>query len=157
MNEPNAKVPGYRLVKEEDELTRPIRITTETRLPGMKQVEKRTGEYESAIIITEYVSGAVRSKNDPTEFHEKKEGLMESYGFRKPEEAFHLLATAVISFVRRLSGQDRRAYRQNILSVLTLLLHASGIDEDAITLTISNECMEEFRQMKEEQKKKDLN
>lgn len=154
MNEPNAKVPGYRLMKEDDELTRPIRITTETRLPGMKHVEKRTGEYESAIIISEYVSGAVRSKNDPTEFHEKKEGLMESYGFRKPEETFHLLATALISFVKRLSGQDRRAYRQNVLSVLTLILHASGISEDDVSITISNDCMEELKQLKEEQKKK---
>ena len=72
LKEPNAYMPQEE--KKPGILTRPVRVTMESRLPGTKQIHKSITECENAIVLSESVTGAVRSGDDPTEFKEKREG-----------------------------------------------------------------------------------
>ena len=62
LKEPNAYMP-----KEDEKpgcLTRPVRVTMESRLPGAKHTAKTVTECESAIILSEKVT--VRKKTLPS-------------------------------------------------------------------------------------------
>lgn len=153
MTEPNARIPGYIFQKEPDELTCPVRITTEFRSPGSKYVDKKTRECESAIVIMEKVTGAVRTKGEPADFLEKKTGSMETAGFRDMNGVLELMAGAVTGFVKRISGDDYKRYTFNFLNVLTMFLRASGISTEEISIEVSAELMNEHRALMEEYKK----
>lgn len=123
-------------------LTRPVRITMESRMPGSKHTAKTVTECESAIILSEKVTGAVRSGKDPSEFMEKREGTVEIAGFKHPGDAVNLMASAIIAAVRQMSGDDGKRFETNFLTMAQTLLDRSGISREDMTLQVSGKLLE---------------
>lgn len=152
--EPEAYMPENSRETGSEDLTRPVRVTVERRLPGAKHVEKTVTECEAAILYSETVTGAVRSEDDPTEFHEKREGSMESVGFADVASMMNFLAASVTGTVKRIStpGDDLR-FAVNLQTFIQILLSRSGISSEDLTLQVSDAFMKKRQELMEADKK----
>ncbi len=140
LKEPNA----YMLQEEEKpgSLTRPVRVTLESRMPGSRHTAKTVTECESAIILSEKVTGAVRSEKDPSEFMEKREGSIEMAGFKHPGDAVSLLASSMVATVHQMSGEDEKRFEANFLTAAQIMLDRSGISRENLALQASEQLLE---------------
>lgn len=139
--ETNSKEPNAYMPKKDEQpgsLTRPVRVTMESRMPGSKHTAKTVTECESAIILSEKVTGAVRSADDPSEFKEKREGSVELAGFKHPGDAVTLLVSSTVAAVRQMSGEDEKRFHTNFLTAVQVLLDKSGISREDLTLQVSD-------------------
>lgn len=140
LKEPNAYMPQEE--KNPGILTRPVRVTMESRLPGTKQIHKSITECENAIVLSESVTGAVRSGDDPTEFKEKREGSVEIAGFKHPGDAVNLIISSVVAAVHQMSGEDEKRFETNFLTAAQVMLDRSGISREDLTLHASEGLLE---------------
>lgn len=134
-------------------LTRPVRVTMESRLPGSKEVNSSVTECERAVVLTEKVTGAIRSAKDPDNFREKREGGVEIAGFNRPEDAVNLMLSSVVAAVHMMSGEDERRYEANFLTALQVLLDWSGISKENLTLQVSTGLLERRHEVIEADRK----
>lgn len=150
LKEPNAYMPK----KDEKPgcLTRPVRVTMESRLPGAKHTAKTVTECESAIILSEKVTGAVRSEKDPSEFLEKREGSIEMAGFKHPGDAVSLLVSSAVAALHQMSGEDEKRFKTNFLTAAQIMLDRSGISREDLTLQVSDEMLAHRQEVIEKDK-----
>lgn len=150
LKEPSAYMP------QEDhksgDLTRPVRITLESRMPGSKHTAKTVTECERAIILSEKVTGAARSEKDPSDFMEKREGSIEMAGFKHPGDAVSLIVTSMVAAVHQMSGEDEKRFEMNLLTAAQVMLDRSGISREDLTLQASEGLLERLQEtVKKEQ------
>lgn len=134
------KEPGAYMPQTEERpgsLTRPVRVTMESRMPGSKHAAKTVTECESAIILSEKVTGAARSPKDPGEFMEKREGSVEIAGFKHPGDAVNLIVSSAVAAVHQMSGEDEKRFETNFLTAAQIMLDRSGISREELTLHAS--------------------
>lgn len=144
LKEPTLKEPNAYMPQEDEKpgcLTRPVRVTMESRLPGSKHTVKTVTECESAIVLSEKVTGAVRSADNPSEFLEKREGSIELAGFKYPGDAVSFLVSSTVAAVHQMSGEDDKRFRTNFLTATQILLDKSGISREDLTLQVSDEML----------------
>ena len=148
LKEPNAYMPQEE--KKPGNLTRPVRVTMESRLPGAKHTMKTVTECESAIILSEKVTGAARSREDPSEFMEKREGSIEMAGFKHPGDEVSLLVSSTVAAVHQMSGDDAKRFETNFLTAAQIMLDRSGISREHLTLQASEEFLGRRQEVIEE-------
>lgn len=139
LKEPTAYIPEQK--EEPAILTRPVRITMESRMPGAKEIQKTVTECECAVILSEKVTGAVRSEEDPSEFIEKRSGAIEAAGFKHPGDAVSLLVSSMVAAVHQMSGDDEKRFETNFLTAAQIMLDRSGISRDDLTLRVSDDML----------------
>lgn len=148
LKEPTAYIPE---TKEAPAiLTRPVRITLESRMPGKKEIKKTVTECERAVILSEKVTGAVRSKEDPSEFMEKSSGAFEAAGFQHPGDAVNLLVSSTVAAVHQMSGDDKKRFETNFLTAAQIMLDRSGISRDDLTLRVSDDMLKRRQEVIEQ-------
>ena len=139
LKEPSAYMPQAE--EKPGILTRPVRVTMESRMPGSKHTAKTVTECESAMILSEKVTGAARSPKNPDEFMEKREGSVEIAGFKHPGDAVNLIVSSVVAAVHQMSGEDTKRFETNFLTAAQIMLDRSGISKEDLTLHASEGLM----------------
>lgn len=139
LKEPAAYIPEQK--EEPAVLTRPVRITLESRMPGSKEIQKTVTECERAVVLSEKVTGAVRSEKDPSEFMEKRSGAIEAAGFKHPGDTVSLLVSSMVATVHQMSGDDEKRFETNFLTAAQIMLDRSGISREDLTLRVSDDML----------------